>query len=264
VEQFKRYTEVKTNNVTLNSKDLTIEFEVPFDDDLEPNESKVTVYNLSQNTINQIKNKKQLTLNAGYQSDHGVLLSGYISKVENSKSSADLKTTVYVLDTKSYDSKKTVKKSYKKNIKASQIIKDLTSSLGLKVAVMKLPIDKVYPKGYSVSGEIIGTLYKLAQDCWCSVYINKGQMYIRTLQQGDDSRFKLSSDTGLIASPEPFEEEKRGITFKGYKVKCLLQYRLTTASIVEIQSKTANGKYRVRKGRHIWNGDSFYTEMEVF
>jgi hypothetical protein len=263
MELFGRYTEVKTGNVTLNSKDLTIEFEVPFDDDMEPNESKVTIYNLSQNTVNQIKRKENITINAGYKKDHGVLLSGYISKVENTKQIPDFKTTIYILDTKSFDTKKTVKKSYKKNIKASHILKDLTASLGLKVAVFKLPKDKVYPKGYSVSGEVINTLHKIAKDCGASVYFNKGQLYIRSLKEGDDSRFKLSSDTGLIKSPEPFEEEKDGETVKGYKVVCLLQYRMTTASIVEIESKTANGKYRVRKGRHYWNGDSYYTEMEV-
>lgn len=263
MELFGRYTELKTGNVTINSKNLTVEFEVPFDDDMEPNESKITIYNLSQNTINQIKYKQNITLNAGYKKDHGVLLSGYISKVENVRDVPDLKTIIHVLDTKSFDAKKTIKKSYKQNIKASHILKDLTASLGLKVAVFKLPQDKTYTKGYSVSGEVIETLNNIAKDCGASVYINKGQLYIRSLKEGDDSRFKLTADTGLIDSPEPFEEEEKGVIVKGFKVKCLLQHRMTTASIVEINSKTANGKYRVRKGRHLWNGDSFYTEMEV-
>jgi hypothetical protein len=263
MEQFGRYTVVKTGNVTLNRDDLTIEFDVPFDDDMEPNESQITIYNLSKNTINQLKRNQHLTLDAGYKQDHGVLLSGYISKVENVNERTDIKTTIYVLDTKPFDTKKTVKKSYKKGIKASQIMRDLIASFGLKVAVLKLPKDKVYTKGYTVNGEIIEQLNNIAKDCGASVYINKGQVYIRSLKEGDDTRFILSSDTGLIGSPEPFEEEIDGKIIKGYKVKCLLQYRLTTASIVEIQSKTVKGKFRVRKGRHYSSGDEFYTEMEV-
>ncbi|MBA2878057.1 hypothetical protein HNR63_001111 [Anoxybacillus kamchatkensis] len=263
MELFGRYAVIKTGNVTLNSDDLTVEFEAPFDDDMEPNESKITIYNLSQKTVNQLKRNQQLTLDAGYKQDHGVLLSGYISKVENKGERTDVKTTIYVLDTKPFDTKKTVKKSYKKGIKASQILRDLIASFSLKVAVLKLPKDKVYTKGYTVNGEIIEQLNKIAKDCGASAYINKGQLYIRSLKEGDDTRFKLSSDTGLIGSPEPFEEEVDGRIIKGYKVKCLLQYRLTTASIVEIQSKTVNGKFRVRKGRHYWNGNEFYTEMEV-
>jgi hypothetical protein len=263
MEQFGRFTEVKTGNVVLNRKDLTIEFEVPFDDNLEPDESKIIIYNLSKNTINQLKQKAPITLNAGYKQDHGVLLSGFIAKVETKIEKPDVKTTIYVLDSKSANAKNTIKKSYKSGIKASLILKDLTASLGLKVAVFKLPKDKIYPKGYSVNGEIMGALNKIAQDCGASIYINKGQLFVRSLIEGDESRFILSSDTGLIESPEPFEEEVEKKVIKGFKVKCLLQYRMTTASIVEIKSKTANGKYRVRNGRHFWSGENFYTEMEV-
>ncbi|KOP82012.1 hypothetical protein AMS60_05650 [Bacillus sp. FJAT-21945] len=263
MDQFMRFAEVKTGSVKINRKDLTLEFDVPFDDDMEPNESVISVYNLSRNTINQLKGKEKITLNAGYKQDHGVLLSGYISKVETKNNKPDLVTTIYVLDAKPFDTKKTVKKNYKKGIKASFVLNDLTASLGLKVGVLKLPKDKVYAKGYSVNGETIEALNKIANDCGASVYINKGQVYIRSLKEGDDSRFKLTSDTGLIDSPEPFEEDINGKIIKGFKVKCLLQYRLTTASIVEIDSKTAKGKYRVKKGRHYWNGNSFYTEMEV-
>jgi hypothetical protein len=263
MQQFMRIAELKTKNVTISSKDLTLSFDVPFDDDMEPNESVISVYNLSDNTINQLRGKEQITLNAGYQEDYGVLLSGFISKVETKKSRSDQVTTIYVLDTKPFDAKKTVNKTYKKGIKASFILKDLIASLSLKVAALKLPSDKTYINGYTASGETLETLNKIAKDCGASTYINKGQVYIRSLKEGDDSRFKLTADTGLVETPEPFEEEREGVLIKGYRVKCLLQYRLTTASIVEIESRTAKGKYRVRKGRHYWSGNSFYTEMEV-
>ncbi|MCY1690747.1 hypothetical protein OVA29_08770 [Exiguobacterium sp. SL14] len=43
----------------------------------------------------------------------------------------------------------------------------------------------------------------------------------------------------------------------------LPQYRITTASLITIKSRTANGKFRVRRGKHILSGSDHYTEVEV-
>lgn len=261
--QFGRFAEVVAGAVKANSDNLTIQFEVPFDDDTEPNESKIDIYNLTDNTINQIKRGLKATLNAGYRSDRGVILSGYISKVLTSRSGVDKKTTIYVLDSPPIDEKKTIKKTYKANIKASQILRDLGSILKLNIAVLALPKDKTYTKGYTVNGKILDTMKKIAKDCGAIVYINKSKVYIRSIKAGDDSRFILKPETGLIGTPEPFEDERDGVKYKGYKVKSLLQYRLTTASIVTIESKFVKGQFRVRKGVHKWDGNDFVTEMEV-
>lgn len=261
--QFGRYAEVIGETIKANSDYLTIHFEVPFDDDTEPNESKIEIYNLTDNTINSIKHASSLALNAGYQNDRGVILSGFVSKTVTTRSGTDKKTTINVLDSAPVDEKKTITKSYKAGIKASQILKDLGSALKLSIAAIALPSDKSYPKGYSIKGEILAAMKQIAKDCGAIVYINKSKVFIRSIKVGDDSQFILSPDTGLIGSPEPFEEERDGVVYKGYKVKCLLQYRLTTASIVQIQSKAVKGKFRVRKGTHKGNGNDFITEMEV-
>lgn len=260
---FGRFAEVVGATIKTNSDNLTIQFEVPFDDDTDPNESKIEIYNLTDNTINSIKRKSPIALNAGYQSDKGVILSGFVSKVITTRSGTDKKTTIYVLDSAPIDEKKTITKSYKAGIKSSQILKDLAAALKLSIGSIVLPSDKSYPKGYSIKGEILEAMKKVAKDCGAIVYINKSKVFIRSIKAGDDSRFILKPDTGLIGSPEPFEEELDGKVQKGYKVKCLLQYRLTTASIVRIESMSVKGTFRVRSGVHKWNGNDFITEMEV-
>lgn len=50
---------VRTGQVTINSETLDLEFTVPFDDDLEPNEAEIIVYNLSDNTIKQLKKARK-------------------------------------------------------------------------------------------------------------------------------------------------------------------------------------------------------------
>lgn len=70
---------------------------------------------------------------------------------------------------------------------------------------------------------------------------------------------RLEEATGLVETPEQFEEDD----LKGYKVKCLLQHRIAVASIIEINSKTAKGKYRVKDGSHSFDGKDFFTECRV-
>lgn len=260
---FRRVVEAISGNVKMNNTDLDIEFEIPFDDDLDPNLSEIKVYNLSQTTINQLKQGQELTINAGYKEDKGLILAGEISFVSSKREGTDKSTTIKVLDSVPYDSKKTLQRSYKNNIKADAVISDLARELGLKVAVLKLPTTKTFEKGYSIDGEIIKAIQAIAKDCGASAYISRQQTYIRSIKEGDDHNFVLKADTGLVGSPEYFEEERNGKTVKGYKVKSLLQYRMSTGSIIQIESIEVKAKGRVRKGKHICKGDSYYTEAEV-
>ncbi len=264
MKQFGRKARVDIEDLSFSSDDLTINFDVPFDDDAEPNESKVEIYNLNANTINKLDKGKQLTLNAGYQDDAGVLLTGFASKVLTNIEVVDKITEITVLDGQKLDDKKTENRSFKKNIKAQQIMNALLPKLGLAVAVINLPENKTYSKGYTADGEITTTIQEVANDCGASFYIKKGQVYIRPLTEGDDLKFTLSPDTGLIGSPSPFEEEgDNGETISGYKVKCLLQYRISTASIINIKSESVSGQFRVKRGRHRWQDQQFITEMDV-
>lgn len=261
--QFIRVVEVLCGGSKFSSKDFHIEFRIDFDDDVTPNVSEVTIYNLSDSTISKLKKNAKVTLNAGYKGESGIILSGYVSRVLTKRGGTDHPTTIYVIDSQALDSKKTVNKSYKKGTKASSILKDLAGILGVKVTI-KLPKDKAFPNGHSVNGGIIEAMKSIAKECEASFYIHKSDLYIRAMSEGENTSFTLSTETGLIGSPEPFEEEtddNKGR--KGYKVKSLLQYRMGTASIITLKSKWANGRYRVRKGSHICQGDTYYTEVEV-
>lgn len=259
MQQFKRYVEVITPVKTFKSSDLHIEFDVVFDDDPDQKESSVRVFNLSQNTINSLKRNQTITLNAGYEGDVGVLLTGRISYVTTRKEGADKVTTINVIDGPDLSRVKVKKKTFRKGIRASTIVRDLVPLLGLPVAIIKLPKDKVYKRAVNISGEIAGTIKRLVKECGASMYINRGKLYIRPLTDGDDAKFALSADTGLIDSPEYFQDEDS----KGYNVRCLLQHRITTGSVIQITSMFVKGRYRVRRGSHSCSGNEFITDMEV-
>lgn len=260
MEQFKRVVEVNVADKTFISELLHIEFEIPFDDDPYPNESEIRIYNLSDDSINLIQRNQTLTINAGYEGDVGVLLEGRVSYIATKLNGPDKVTSIYVLDSPDLSSVKVEKKSYAKGVRASTILKDMIPKLKLPLAAFKLPRDKSYPKGYTISGEITGYLEQLAKDCGASFYVSRGKLYVRPLADGDDAQFILRPETGLILSPEYFED-KDGI--KGYNIQCLLQHRIATASIIDLDARYAKGRFRVRRGKHVSSPSDFLTHAEV-
>ncbi len=263
---------------------LEIRFEVPFDDDSKPNESKVEIYNLSDDSVARIKRGILCTVQAGYRGDVGVIASGVVSRALTRSEGVNKITTVYVLEGEDYSRIKVTTKtadpaekytsgakkgqsktqkmqiSFKANTKADVIIKKLVSVLGIKLAsAPKLVRNKIYKKGYVVTGLILNNLEEVVRDCGSIIYYRRGRLVIRPLKDGFDERFTLQESTGLLGSPEPFENDDS----KGYTMKCLLQHRITTASVIDVKSKTANGRYRTRKGKHVASGNDFYTEIEV-
>jgi len=155
--------------------------------------------------------------------------------------------------------KQTLNITFGKNTTAMTIIKRLTGVLGIKLAELNLPKNKVYKSGFKVTGKIESKLLTVVKDCGAAMYWRKGKMVIRSIEVGNDERFTLKEATGLIEAPSEYEDED----VKGYSVRCLLQHRISTASIITIDSKTAKGKYRARKGKHYYDGNDFLTEFEV-
>ncbi|MFR8975184.1 MAG: hypothetical protein ACLVG9_04240, partial [Eubacteriales bacterium] len=103
--------------------------------------------------------------------------------------------------------------------------------------------------------------------CGISVYINKGKIYARHISEGDDIQFTVQASTGLLNSPEEFQEEVTAEDYHdvvtGFKMKSILQHRITTGAVVTVRSANVSGQFRVRSGKHIFNESESITEMEV-
>lgn len=257
---------LKSGDITIKNSNLDIEFDISFDDDTEANESEVIIYNLTTTTLNKLKKGQKVTLEAGYSGDTGIILSGYISKKVTKWEGVDKKTTLYIIDNNQLKEKKIKSISFKKGSKASYILKTLVDKVGLPVVVFKIKRDYTYKDKTTVDGGIMENIKKYAKTCGVSAYICKGKIYVRSLKDGDNIKFTVKPETGLL-SIEEFEEEEeiekyKDVT-KGLNISMLLQHRITTASIIQVQSKNFKGTYRVRSGKHTYDGMNFLTEIEV-
>jgi hypothetical protein len=263
---FKRSIIIQTGKVTITANDLDMEFDVEFDDDTETNESEITVYNLSDTTIQNIKKGEKLTLTAGYKEDTGIILSGFISQVKTSFDDLDKVTTIKVVDSAGGAEREIKDLAFAKGVSASKVLRKLIEMTKLPLAVFSIQRDFVYKDGLTINDGLMETIKKQARVCGVSAYVNKGQVYVQPLSKGEDVNFSLTVDTGLISLSE-FEEEITAEKFtdavKGYEITMLLQHRISTGSILNIQSKNVSGRYRVREGQHTYDGSDFITKVKA-
>ena len=255
-----REVNLKAGDKEFTGDKFEIDFRVPFSTKEEPDISEIRIYNLSDSTIESIGAKAYVILNAGYKGDVGNILSGKIENISTEWQGVDKITTLKVSDGGFEWRNATVNKTYQAGTKASYIMADLTSILGLEVGEISPKNDIEYKLGKSISGRVEWALKRLVKDTESKMYINKGRIFIRDENKGTETGFLLNSDTGLISSPEKVEEEKDGQKVIKYKVQSLLNHRISTDSLIQIESKTINGNYRVESGVH--TGD-FITEMIV-
>ncbi|MDO4330663.1 MAG: hypothetical protein Q4C66_15200 [Lachnospiraceae bacterium] len=257
---------IQTGDVTIRNDTLDCEFDIPFDDDTEADEADILIYNLSETTQKGIRKGEAISVTAGYGEDTGVIFSGIISQVSTKYSGIDQVTQIYALDSENRKEQELKSIAYKANTAASSILKDLIGRAKLPIAVFAPKRDYVYKDGKTISGGLMDNIKKMAQVCGVSAYICKGQVYVRSVLEGDAVDFTLSSATGLLDLSE-FEEELTAEDFSdtvhGYNVKMLLQHRVQTGSILNIQSRNVSGAYRVREGSHTYDGTDFLTTVKA-
>lgn len=257
---------IETEKTRLTNDVLDFEYDIPFDDDIVPNESEIVIYNLSDATINNFKKDKEITISAGYGTDIGVILHGKISKVKTIQEECDKITTIYVLDNFDYKDGNLVEKTFEAGTKASYILKTLLEMVGLPIAVFSIKRDHTYTSATTVKGSIAENVKEYANVCGSSVWVNKQHTYCRPPGEGDNIHFTVCANTGMIGSPEPFEETNTYEEYKdnvtGYNINMLSQHRMTTAAIVDVDSRRCKGAFRVRSGSHSYDGLSALTQIK--
>lgn len=267
-----RKYEAIIGNAVFKNEDFTINFDVPFDDGSDPNISEIEIYNLKDSTINSIQDRMPVILNAGYQSDVGAILVGFVRNPRTEWSGVDKITKVNIIDVNDKWMEQWVDKTYAENITGKQVLSDLIGMSGLQIGSFSLPINVVYKNAKTIKTMLGQAIGEVAKDCGAKMHVNRGSIFIRDKFDGDRIGFILDKEHGLIDTPSPIEssyevgidENKKKIVMKGFKVVSLLHHRITTDSILQIKSKTANGIFRVEKGRHKSNGNTYFTEMEVY
>lgn len=245
---------------------IEIDFDIPFSDKEEPDISEINLYNISDTSMNQVRDEGFILVNAGYRElgNMGNLLTGQVERVIPQWRGTDRIVKVIASDgAKSWRSAE-FSKSYAAGTKASYIMRELANILGYDILDINPVEDKEFLRGYTVKGKASDSLKSLVKATKSKMFINKNRLVIRDKHDGMDLGFILNSDSGLIGSPEQEvrEIEENGVkkTEVRYRVQCLLNPLLETDGIIEIDARELKGRFRIIEGRHT---ASFNTELLV-
>ncbi len=262
---------------SLGENALEIDFDIPFNDKEEPDVSEVTIYNLSEDSINEIKKQGYCIVNAGYREmgNKACVVSGDIEDVTTDWEGLDKVTKIKVSDGGKEWRKAKLNKTYAEGTKASLIMQDLCGVLGYEVVEISPKEDITYKLGKTIKGYCSDSLKRLVKDTKSKMYINKKRITIRDEKKGNDIGFLLNTESGLVGNPSlnkddsedktdlresEKEKKKNKEEKKTWKVTCLLNAKIETDSIIKIESKTCNGQFRVVSGKHT---KDFNTELVV-
>lgn len=265
---------------SLGKNGLDIELDISFSEDKEPDVSEVTIYNLSDDSINQIKKGGYCIVNAGYKhmGNKGNVLTGDIEDVITTWQGLDKETKIKVSDGGQKWRKAKMSTTYKEGTKASTIMNDAIGIMGYQIVEVSPKIDIVYKLGKTVNGFCSDILKMLVKDTVSKMYINKNRITIRDQMIGTATGFVLSPETGLIGYPtlnkddtgdkngevlRDEQKKKNEQEKKIWDVSCLLNPKIETDSIIMIKSKILSGSFRVIKGKHTKDFETVITVVEA-
>lgn len=267
---------IKCGDVTIRSSELDFEFDISFDDNLESDEGEITVYNLSNNTINQLKVDSSISIEAGYEGDTGIVFKGFITKVSTKRDNADKVTTIKIIDAiqdLSIDEGYTGTPS----VILKNLINEFCRKKRLSTGLIKAERNTTGNDDNGVTaGDSLATAIKTYSNaCGVSTFIRNGTVYSCKINKiSNDTTFNISEETGMIGSPSPFEEKSKvenyenpeedfEDTIKGYDIEMLLQHRASVGAIVNLTSEQYSGKYYIKSGNHRFNESECITTIRV-
>lgn len=242
---FGRVTEVTIAGMVFKSPPLTIQFEAPFGAGVSADVTNVRIFNLSDETTAKIELGDPVVIRAGYEGDVGTVAVGTVEDATTKWEGIDKVTTLLVGDGTAEWLTARINRTWREGVKASEVARDIIGLLGLSIGRIQLPDDVTYPRGRSFSMPAKEALEGIAEDCGARLHVTRQAVYLVPPDHREEVGVVLTADTGLLDSPEPVSDAPGA-----YRIRTLLQHRITTDAMVEIRSRTANGEFRVEQGLH--------------
>jgi hypothetical protein len=267
----------------LDLSNLRIVFQITKSSAQTPNSAVIRVYNLSKTTANKIRDEfTSITLNAGYESNFGLIFTGNIKQVKYGREN---NTDTYV-DIAAGDGDKAYNFSVvSKTLAAGATQRDQIDAAfapmlqnGVSYGVLKIQDADALPRGkvmFGMSRDYIKQAVESAEATW-SIQNTQLQIIPRTAVLSG-TIITLTSKTGLIGTPE--------LTNDGVQAQTLLNPLIKVGGVVKIAQEdiadtqlsineqqnqvnsspqlAADGQYRVIVAEYIGDtfGSDWYTNI---
>lgn len=225
---------------------LRVSFKVNKSRDKSPNDAKIEIYNLSEDTRNSIvASKSKVLLSAGYENDTADLFHGDIARVYTVKQPPNVITTIEALDGKTAFLSK-VSIGYPPRTSGKTVLDDLARLVGVSVSKVSGVTDKAYLNGFSFSGNLRDAYDKVCKYLGAEWSLQNGSIKYMPKNGSDNGTVSvLSVGTGLLESPvkigniDPTSESK---AIDGWKVKSLLLPKIEPGNKVVVESEALSSE----------------------
>lgn len=207
------------------------------------NEGVVRMFNLSDSTENQIREKgKRVRVFAGYNGKPILIHDGEITRVDRDPDEESLNriTSVSLAGKLIKISQSIFNKAYSGQVAVKQIVQDAIPTFGLDYADIDQIPDNEFLNDYSFTGKTSDLLDEILDPIKIQWFENDNFIRFSAREktpETTESVVLLNSNTGLIGSAS--------ITEKGAKFISRLNGRITLNSQIKIESNLVNGVYKV-------------------
>jgi hypothetical protein len=265
---FHREAEVVVDSIRATG--LRFQFKAEKSLEKAPNTLDLSITNLATGTRAGMRTKgAPVILLAGYRGRVEQVFSGDARSIDHVKSGAEWVTRVKCGDGEKQYRFARVAESFAPGTTAAAVVRQLARKLGIDTTGLDDSISglatKVYQHGYSAWGRASDELDKVLAAHGLTWSVQDGR--IQVLADGSASKGRaivLSSDTGLVGSPEHGTPQKKGKP-SILKARSLLQPSIRPGSVVELRARSVKGQFRCVKVTHTGDthGNEWFSDLEM-
>lgn len=216
----------------LDVSNLRIVFKIKRSDYQTPNAATIVVYNLNKDTAKRVTEEfKNVTLQAGYESNYGVIFNGNIKHIHfGRENGTDTYLHIEAADGDQAYNFATINATLASGSTARQQIDKLVATMNSRNVTegfIETNNDISLPRGKSMFGMSRKYLKQLSDNTLTSWSIQNGKVQFVSLTGTlPTTAVVLNSRTGLIGTPEQ--------TIDGIKVRCLLNPNIKIGARIQI------------------------------
>ena len=203
-----------------------------------PNEGTVEIFNLSDATENQIKEKGvRIRVFAGHDNRPVLIHDGDIRRVEHDTVQPDRVTIITLGGNTIKLAQAIFNKSYSGQVQVKQIAMDAIPSFNIDGTDFDQIPDDAFLYDFSFTGKTGDLLDKILNPINVQWFENDNLIKFSTKAKALENVVLLNKNTGLIGSPS--------VTDKGIKFRSVLNGRIVINERIKIESRLVTGVYKV-------------------
>jgi len=235
---------------------LDVHFSIKFSNESASDIATIKLYNINDDSLSRLKEEEDIVIEAGHKQRSMIIFIGKIDKFSSEIEGIDQVTTIKCSRSSKKWLKEGINKTWQRGSKASDIARDIINGSSYSLGAVDVVNEKVYKNGKTFSTTRKRALEEVAKTTGSKLYATHNKIYLMPYKKSIRQTIKIDKESGLIERPKRLEEGK-------VQVVMLLRPDIDVDTIIEIESTSINGMYRVVEGEHgAGEINDYYTKVE--